>query len=132
MSAGSTTGAKGRRGGAFRADGVTPRRLPSRAPDDASDRKKRQDATRRAEQVTVGLDPDAKLTWEQLGKPAGTFNRWLVGLARAEAAQIDTEAVPGAAQVEIAQAALERHKQRPSKNKRIQCKNILCSIMITF
>ena len=70
------------------------------------------------------MNPEANAVWAKLGKPGGTFNRWLNALCYNEAKALGQDAeMPPTAQVEIAEVTLERHAQRDTGNKRIQCKS---------
>jgi hypothetical protein len=92
-------------------------------PEERKQRKKAQDAARKAATSCVGVNPEANAVWAKLGKPGGTFNRWLNALCCNEAKALGQDAeVPPTAQVEIAEAALKRHAKRDTGNKRIQCK----------
>ena len=93
-------------------------------PEERVQRKKAQDAARKAATSCVGVNPEANAVWAKLGKPGGTFNRWLNALCYNEAKALGQDAeMPPTAQVEIAEVTLERHAQRDTGNKRIQCKS---------
>ena len=75
--------------------------------------------------MCVGVDEEANAVRAKLGKPGGTFNRWLRALCANEAKALghDNDAMPIDAVVEIAEEALKRHQQRDTGNRRIQCRS---------
>ena len=61
-------------------------------PEERVQRKKAQDAARKAAMSCVGVNPEANAVWAKLGKPGGTFNRWLNALCYNEAKALGQDA----------------------------------------